>query len=224
MMLSSTLSQRCIRPWSLADWLVEPFLMVSIEESKRTMELDQKAIEAINNGEIHRFEELVERYQHRIVGLIGRQVGDQATAEDLAQDVFIRAFKGLKSFKGDSQFSTWLYTISHNVVSSYFSSRKHKEKKKSEQFEPSKHEVPNPSNIEEEIAEEMKNALRSALQELKPHFRDVVILCSLEGKQYEETAQILSIPVGTVRSRLNKARLLLRASLGGVVHKGAKNA
>lgn len=217
-------STRFLRLWTLTEWQEKSLFMASIEEASRLRDLDEKAIDAIRKGDPHRFEELVERYQHRIVGLIGRQVGDHATAEDLAQEVFIRAFKGLKSFKGDSQFSTWLLTISHNVVSSYFSSRKHKEKKKSEQFEPTKHEVPNPTNAEDEIVDEMKNALRSALQELKPHFRDVVVLCCLEGKQYEETAQLLSIPVGTVRSRLNKARLLLCNSLGGSTIKGAKNA
>lgn len=185
--------------------LVPSFLMVG------NIDRDLIVVDRIKNGDSSSFEELVEKYQHQVVSLIARQVGDQIVAEELAQDVFVRAYKGIKSFRGESNFSTWLIRISLNVVNSYFSSKLYKQRKRTLEFSLSKHDIQ--EELADEVTDESKELLRVALENLKPQFKDVLVLCSLEGKKYEDVASILDVPIGTVRSRLNKARLLLKEHL-----------
>lgn len=184
---------------------VPSFLMVA------DIDRDLLVVDRIKSGDSSSFEELVEKYQHQVISLIARQVGDQILAEELAQDVFVRAYRGIKSFRGDSSFSTWLIRISLNVIHSYFSSKLYKQRKKTLEFNLSKHDMQ--EELGDEVSDETRDLLRVALENLKPQFKDVLVLCSLEGKKYEDVASILDVPVGTVRSRLNKARLLLKEHL-----------
>lgn len=177
--------------------------------------LDADAIQAVKSGEVDRFQELIERYQNRIIGLIGRQVGNRALAEELAQETFVRAYRGLKSFQGESTFSTWLIRIALNTTKSYFSSKRYKQAQRSESFDSTRHDREHETeDVDQAELAAQKEAMREELARLKPHLQEVIILCGFEGKQYQEAADILKIPIGTVRSRLNKARLTLRKLLG----------
>lgn len=179
--------------------------------------LDRAAIAAVREGNTQRFQEIIERYQHRMVALIGRQTGDLQVAEDLAQDTFIRALRGIRNFREEAEFSTWLIRIALNVTNSYFSSKRYRQQRVSESFDSTRHDAiqsgGEDSSEEENDTAGKRAAFREALAELKPHLRETIVLCVFEGKQYQEAADLLGIPVGTVRSRLNKARLLLRAKL-----------
>ena len=155
---------------------------------------------------------LIERHQNLVFGMIMRQVGDRVLAEELAHECFVRAYKHLAKVRAEANFSTWLTRIALNVTSSYFTSRRYREALRSESFDVRLHDRGQDSDPSP-AAETMLNSFRQALANLKPKFREVLTLCALEGKSYEDAAQVLAIPVGTVRSRLNKARLLLKAEL-----------
>ena len=176
--------------------------------SPRVTVNEQELVRAIVRGETNRFEELVVKYQNMIFALIRRQVTDPATADDLAQETFVKAYQNLKRFRHECAFSTWLTRIALNTTNSYFASRRFKENSKHVQFDGTKHDLAGDSNSLE--TERSLIVLRNLIAELKPKYRDVIVLCSLENKSYDEAADILEIPIGTVCSRMNKALSLLR--------------
>lgn len=181
--------------------------MPSEDESSREREF--AIIRRILAGEKDLFRELVGHYKNLVYAMIVRQVGDVGCAEDLTQEVFVKAYLNLKKFRYESKFSTWLMRVALNHMNSHFTSKKFKQQKRTESLEP-KHDSP---VVEDEQQEERKTLLKNfteAFSRLKPKFREVISLCGLEGKTYEEAAQLLDVPVGTVRSRLNKARLTLK--------------
>ena len=163
-------------------------------------------------GDHNRFEELVYRYQDMIFGMIKRQIRDEGIARDLSQETFLRAFKGLKGFRNYSTFSTWLTRIALNVTNSYFSSRRYRENLKNVALDMShlKGTVPPEPVAETDTRAASIHLLQRCIGELKPKYREVVVLCSLEGKTYVQAAEILQIPVGTVCSRMNTALTKLR--------------
>ncbi len=173
-------------------------------------------------GRHNQFEELMIRYQAMVFGMIKKQVRDDATARDLSQETFIRAFKGLKKFRFQSAFSTWITRIALNVTHSYFSSRRYREMQKNVALDPS-HINELPENAAEESGDPATLAfLQHCIGALKPKFREVIVLCSLEGKTYAEAAEILQVPVGTVCSRMNTALMQLRQAFSKHKTQGSK--
>lgn len=174
-------------------------------------------VRSVQAGNKESFRILVMRYKDLVYAMIMRQVADHAAAEEISQDVFVKAFLNIGKFRLESKFSTWLTRIALNETSSYFSSKKFKQQKLSESFDAVKHDIGDGESRESMEEEARHNLLlktfRAGLAGLKPRFRDVLVLCGLEGKTYEEAAAILEIPVGTVRSRLNKARHLIKQSV-----------
>lgn len=141
-----------------------------------------------------------------------RQVGDRSIADDLTQETFLKAYTKLSSFRSESRFSTWLVRIALNTTKNYFNSRAYKQRRANMEI----NETQLPAASEGRIdawTEERLTHLRSKISELPEKFRDTLVLVGLEGKSYDEAALILSIPVGTVRSRLNTARNILRKSI-----------
>ncbi|MCO6430266.1 MAG: sigma-70 family RNA polymerase sigma factor [Deltaproteobacteria bacterium] len=171
-------------------------------------------IRAVQRGSQEEYRVLVMRYKDMVFNLIKRQVGQHHVAEDIAQEVFVRAYFGIKKFRLDSKFSTWLTRIALNQTNSYFSTKRYKQQSRTESFDGKLHEMSDIEKKAETEEEAEKNAMlatfREALGCLKPKFRDVLVLCGLEGRSYQEAAEILGVPVGTIRSRLNKARLLVK--------------
>ncbi len=172
-------------------------------------------IERVRMGEKECFSELVNAHKDEILSLVMREVGDHTLAHDLTQEVFIRAYRHLGTFRFESQFSTWLVRIALNVTNSYFSSRGYRERLKTVPI------VDQPNayvwGSEEQTDEAALSALRYAIRGLSARYRDAIILVALEQKTYAEAATILGIPVGTVRSRLNQARFLLRKKISSVL-------
>ena len=175
---------------------------------------DEATIRAVIGGDKERYRELVVRHKDMIFALIMRQVGNAAIAEELAQETFVRAFVSLSRFRFETKFSTWLTRIALNQTSSYFTSRRYKQSRRTDEFDPRIHDKAE-APPEGDFQKERLQRFREALGTLKPLYREVIVLCALEGKSYEEAASILVIPIGTIRSRLNKARLLLKEALGG---------
>ncbi len=178
---------------------------------ERTVAGDQKA-----------FELLVVKYQRRIQRLIGRMVRDVDLVEDIAQETFIRAYKALHQFRGDAQFYTWLYRIAVNtakkslmelkrdltVSESFFKSDDDDETKTS-RIEPTADETPESVYAAKEIAA----MVNFALSELPEDLRQAVTLREIEGLSYEEISAAMNCPIGTVRSRIFRAREAISAKV-----------
>lgn len=172
---------------------------------------EREIIRRVLAGAKDEFRLLVLAHQSRVFALIMRQVANEAIASELSQEVFLKAYRSLHRFRFEAQFSTWLIRIALNVSNSYFSSKRFRQVKSTMSLEETEiaqdSSSPELSNL---IDRDTLRRVRTALPSLSPKLRDAIVLCGFEERSYEEAAQILEIPVGTLRSRLNKARNLLR--------------
>ena len=163
-------------------------------------------------GDRRAFEDLVRTQQHRVYGLALRMLGNAAEAQDVAQEVFIRAHRGLAEFRGDAQISTWLYTIASRLCLNRLAGSERRLARHGEEALAKLADTgPGPDQALERG--ELEEALHRAIAELGEERRVVVVLRDVEGLAYEEIAEILELPVGTVRSRLHRARLDLKEKL-----------
>ncbi|MCS6949609.1 MAG: sigma-70 family RNA polymerase sigma factor [Armatimonadota bacterium] len=182
---------------------------------------DRQIIERSLRGERDAFDELVRRYERQAYNLAYRLTGNYDDASDVVVEAFVRAFQGLHTFRGDANFSTWLHRI---VVNTFLDLRKRARGRQhlslEEQLELDGGDTltrqiedtsPGPQELVEQ--EERERALQWAIDQLPPERRILIVLYHFENLSYEEIAQILNLPVGTVKSRLNRARLALREIL-----------
>ena len=178
---------------------------------------DQRLIADCLQGRTEAFGVLVSRYQDRLFNTVVRLLDHAEDARDVVQEAFIHAFQSLHAFKGDSLFYTWLYRIAVNAAISY--KRKHKGILRLNRGGPDGESV-DPADRSEfsrpghalEMAEEEKR-VHEALSRLSPEHRAVLVLKDMEGQKYEDMAETLQVPIGTIRSRLHRARLELREIL-----------
>ncbi len=175
---------------------------------------DETLVTAAVAGNQDAFRLIVQRYGRLVSRIIQRQVGDQALTEEILQETFSRAFFSLSRFRFQARLSTWLSRIALNATHNYFNSRRYRESRKQDQFRTERHEQGVECMEEEYLRKQRLKVYREALAELRPNLREVLVLCALEGKSYEEVAHTLEIPVGTVRSRLNNARLQMKSLIG----------
>ena len=178
---------------------------------------DQRLITECLRGETAAFGELVRRYQERLFHTVYRMVGNADDARDVAQEAFLSAYQSLDSFKGDSLFFTWLYRIAVNTAISLkrkqrvvlsIDAARHGEPLV-EPSDPS--EVNRPEYALEQA--EQGHRVHRALSRLSPEHRAVLVMKDMEGQKYEDMADVLGVPIGTIRSRLHRARLELREIL-----------
>ena len=169
-------------------------------------------LDRLRAGEAAAFEELVMTYQHRVFGVALRMLGSAAEAEEVAQEAFVRAHRALGDFRGDAKLSTWLYAITSRLCLNRLASG---ERRRARQGEETllrlADSTPRPDAALER--NELEAALGRAIAELPEDRRIVVVLRDLEGLSYEEIAQALDLELGTVRSRLHRARADLRDKL-----------
>jgi len=169
-------------------------------------------LERLRAGEPRAFEELVRGYQHRVFGVALRMLGSRAEAEEIAQEVFLRAHRALAEFRGEAKLSTWLYAIASRLCLNRLASGDRKRVRDGEETL-----LRLPSGVADAAAElertEIEGALREAIAGLPEERRIVVVLRDLEGLSYEEIGQALDLEPGTVRSRLHRARLDLKAKM-----------
>ncbi len=180
---------------------------------------DQSLVEACRAGRTEAFDVLVERYQERLYPTILRLTGSPEDAEDVLQDAFVRAFEKLGQFHGESTFYTWVYRIAVNLALSGHRKRRIRNALRLERTPPaSRGAHPADESAESDPSAPMERAERErivedALNRLSAEHRAIVVLKDFEGHRYEEISTILDIPVGTVRSRLHRARCELRDRL-----------
>lgn len=183
-------------------------------------EIDQALVERAQRGDQKAFGMLVEKYQRKLGRLLSRMVRDQAEVEDVVQESFIKAYRALPNFRGDSAFYTWLYRIGINTAKNYLVSMGRRpqishdvEIEDAENFEDAEElrtaETPETEMMTKEIAKTVNETMMALPDEL----RTAIILRELEGLSYEEIATLMSCPIGTVRSRIFRARETIAAEL-----------
>lgn len=173
---------------------------------------DKQLVAKVQKGDSRAFDVLVLKYQHKIFGLISRYVNDPDEVQDVAQEAFIKAYRALPKFRGESAFYTWLYRIAINTAKNYLVSRSRRppgsdvEIGDAEYFEGggALREIETPETAL--FGAELKIVVERAIRELPDDLRTAVTLREFDGLSYEDIAEIMDCPVGTVRSRIFRAR------------------
>lgn len=182
---------------------------------------ETELIRLCQKGDRDAFNDLVEKYQNQVINTAYGMLSDREDACDAAQEVFVKIYKGIGSFKGKSSLSTWIYRIVSNVCNDILRKRQRNTNVVSinataQDNDDSKDmELVDNSPTPEEFLElsEQQRLVRIAISELGSEYREIITLCDIEQLSYEEISQILKCPVGTVKSRLNRARNALRKKL-----------
>ncbi|MBP9603183.1 MAG: RNA polymerase sigma factor RpoE [Chromatiaceae bacterium] len=173
---------------------------------------DQELVARAQAGDRRAFDLLVLKYQQKVAGLIARYLRDPNEVQDVAQEAFIKAYRALGGFRGESAFYTWLYRIAINAAKNHLASRGRRpprddmEMEVAEQLESGGRlrEMGTPEN--HLLSEEIAQTVQKALDELPEDLRTAIVLRELEGLSYEEIAEAMDCPIGTVRSRIFRAR------------------
>ncbi|MDH5483883.1 MAG: RNA polymerase sigma factor RpoE [Gammaproteobacteria bacterium] len=175
-------------------------------------EIDQALVERVQQGDKRAFDILVLKYQQRIINLVSRFVRNSDEVQDVAQEAFIKAYRALKNFRGDSAFYTWMYRIAINTAKNYLVSSGRRvttsavDAQDAEQYDSGDwlREYATPER--ELLAEEIKQVINKTIVELPDDLKDAITLREMEGLSYEDIAEVMDCPIGTVRSRIFRAR------------------
>ena len=183
-------------------------------------ELDQQLVERVQRGDKRAFDLLVVKYERRLARLLSRFVRDKHEVEDIAQETFIKAYRALANFRGDAAFYTWLYRIGINTAKNYLMARGRRaptttefDAEEAEGFEGAErlHELNTPES--ELLSKEIGQVVNAAMAALPEDLRTAIALREIEGLSYEEIAETMGCPIGTVRSRIFRAREAIAAKL-----------
>jgi RNA polymerase sigma-70 factor, ECF subfamily len=173
---------------------------------------EAELVARLRAGDRRAFEELVITYQHRIFGVAARMLGNRAEAEEIAQETFLRAHRALPEFRAEAPLGTWLYTIASRLCLNRLAGS-HRRLTRADEDALAAAPTDEPDAAVALERSELDQALREAIASLPEERRIVVVLRDLEGLTYEEIAEVLALAPGTVRSRLHRARLDLKAKL-----------
>lgn len=175
-------------------------------------EIDQQLVERVQRGDKTAFDLLVRKYQFRLAKLVSRYVSDRTEVEDVTQEAFIKAYRALKGFRGESAFYTWLYRIAINTAKNYLVSMGRRPPRSDIDAEEAEGltngtelreiNTPESSMLRDEIAE----TVRQTIETLPEDLRTAITLREFDGLSYDEIASIMDCPIGTVRSRIFRAR------------------
>jgi len=191
-------------------------------------EIDQQLVERAQRGDKRAFDLLVVKYQRKLARLLSQFIRDAAEVEDVTQETFIKAYRSLSSFRGDSAFYTWLYRIGINAAKNFLVAQKRRASTTTNEFDievaenfeegGQLRELNTPEN--ELMSKQIAQTVHQALQALPEELRSAITLREIEGLSYEEIASIMSCPTGTVRSRIFRAREAIADKLQSVMEIG----
>ena len=178
---------------------------------------DEELISRFQNGDNYAFDLLVKRYKDPLLNFVYRFLGDKIEAEDIVQETFLRLFKNKHYYKEIAKFSTWIYTIAGNLAKTELRKRRRRSLFSISHFMSTEKDYDIPD--EEASPEKRTNTIitdaviQKAVNKLSPKFKEVIVLRDIQGFSYEEISDIVDIPLGTVKSRVNRARLKLQEDL-----------
>lgn len=180
---------------------------------------ETELIKLCRQGDRKAFDELVKKYEKQVINIAYGMMSDREDALDAAQEVFVRVYRSIDSFKGNSSLSTWIYRITANVCNDILRKRQRSSNvisiDSSNDEDDKGMELYDDRATPEETAEKNERAqiIREAISELSVEYREIIIYCDIQGLSYDEISEILKCPQGTVKSRLNRARNALRKKL-----------
>jgi RNA polymerase sigma factor RpoE len=215
----------CGRPWPAPDrrrpsnFFPKPWSIAPARETRGTeadelsdLDTDLDLVNRVQKGDRRAFDILVRKYQHRVLGLIGRYISDWAEAQDVAQDAFIRAYRAIPNFRGESAFYTWLYKIAVNTAKNHLVSQRRRPQGADVELEDavyleSASRLKDSSTPERELLrQEIEQNVFAAVESLPEDLRMAITLREVDGLSYEQIAEVMNCPIGTVRSRIFRAR------------------
>ncbi len=180
--------------------------------AQQAPDVDQQLVERVQKGDKRAFDLLVIKYQHKVMAVISRFIRDHAEVQDVAQEAFIKAYRALPNFRGDSAFYTWIYRIAINTAKNHIVARNRRPPASDVEMEDAEffagndamHEMNTPErNL---LRDELQETIDQAFRDLPDDLRTAVTLREMDGLSYEEIAEVMECPVGTVRSRIFRAR------------------
>ncbi|HTQ07735.1 MAG TPA: sigma-70 family RNA polymerase sigma factor [Polyangiaceae bacterium] len=186
---------------------------------------EQRFIERLIARDERAFNELVEAYEQRVFRLLLRMLGRRDEAEDMAQEVFVQVFKAIGTFRGDSRLGTWIYRIAVNLCKNRMKYLSRRHSGEQDELEPAAERLPlsegkgvtfgettRPDQLVEGF--QLERVVQACIAELDPDFREVLVLRDVEDLTYEELCEVTGLPEGTVKSRLHRARGMLKSAVG----------
>lgn len=180
--------------------------------TRKSEQLDEELVLRVQQGDKSAYDILVLRYQHKIIQLVNRYVKDHSEAQDVAQEAFIKAYRALGSFRGESAFYTWLYRIAINTAKNYLVARARRSSDQQVDVQDAEaiENAPQLQGLEtperQLLGAEIAETIQAAIENLPEEMRVAIMLREFEGMSYEEIAEAMDCPVGTVRSRIFRAR------------------
>ncbi len=188
-------------------------------EDRVSQALDHDLVARVQRGDTAAFDLLVRKYQHRVAAVISRYIRDWSEVQDVAQDTFIRAYRAIKNFRGDAQFSTWLHTIAVNTAKNHLAANNRRppgediDVEDAEQFESGLRLRDTDTPERELMRQQLEQTVVTAVEALPPELREAITLREVDGLSYEEIAERMNCPIGTVRSRIFRAREAIDARM-----------
>jgi RNA polymerase sigma-70 factor (ECF subfamily) len=217
-----TKSKGAIKKEDLRELVRTPHLVKQALKSYQKLS-DEEVIRKFQQGDLVAFDVVVARYKEQLINFVYTFVGDKSDAEDIVQDTFVKIYRFKQSYKNIARFSTWIYTVAGNMAKSEL------RKRKRQQLYP----ISSLSNGEKEFeavetriqADDMtdstvkKDLIKKAIQTLPEHYQDVIRMREIDNLSYEEIAEQTRLPIGTIRSRINRARIRLQNKLKYLLEK-----
>lgn len=192
-----------------------------LEKRKPLTPPDEELIERFQKGDVYAFEQIVNRYKDPLLNFVYHFLGDKIDAEDVVQETFLRVYRNKHLYRNIAKFSTWIYTIAGNLAKTELRRRKRRRLFSISQmgFDNKDYDVPDPLRTADvQVDGDMKEAfIRKEIDALPVKFKEVVVLRDIDEFSYEEISDILKIPIGTVKSRVNRGRLRLQKRLGDLL-------
>ena len=201
----------------MSQYLPNYYSIQSVKMKKQFQYTDEELISSFQNGNEDAYVELVKRYRDRLISFVYRFLGDLDLSEDIVQDTMLKVYTHKHYYKQIAKFSTWIYTVAGNLPKTELRKRKRRKETILSHMstDDRKYEIPSKDLASEEIVqgEYVERDIQKAILKLPVHFRTVVILRDIQELSYEEISKIVKVPLGTVKSRINRARLQLQQML-----------